>query len=398
MQTHKLVSVTSVLATSLLLGTGAAASEQSLQNQVDALTRQVQALSREATTPDRATSKWHLSGYMDAGLVITDSDTEEDHFASGHFNPAFHFQYSDRVFFESELEIETEDDGSTHMAIEYNAVNVILGDRATLVVGKWLSPVGQFQERLHPSWINKMASAPVGFGHGGIQPLSDIGVQVRGAVPMGGTYFTYAVAVGNGPQGGHHGLELEGFSEDNNSDKSFHGRLGFFPMNDLEIGVSYMQASAPGEEADTGPITDGDFDLFGADVAFTRGSWDIRAEYLDAELSSFYGREHHGDVTTSLIPSTDWTAWYAQLAYRIPEMNWEPAIRVGDLDIEGHFGGGEGVGSVDVGVNYWIAPSATFRVGVQRLSFDETGVDDETLVRLQFAYGFSRGGRFVMKT
>lgn len=366
----------------------AAASEQSLRAEIDALNNRVDQLSKVANSPDSADSKWHLSGYMDAGLVVTNSNTEEDRFVSGHFNPGFHFQHSDKVFFEAELEIETEGDGATNIAIEYSAINVILNDNATLVIGKWLSPVGQFQERLHPTWINRMATAPVGFGHGGIQPLSDVGVQLRGAVPVGKRYFTYVVAVGNGPQGGHHGAELEGFSEDDNSDKSFAGRLGFFPLDNLEVGVSLLTAGIRGEEADTGPITDGDFDLFGADFAYTpAGALEIRGEYLDAELGSFFGREHHGDTTTSLIDPTDWKAWYLQAAYRIPDSRLEPVIRFGDLEVEGHFAG-EGESRVDVGINYWVAPSAAFRLGYQRRSFDEPGEEDESLVQFQFAYGF----------
>lgn len=382
-----------VLSGSLLLlaAMPAASSEaddnQSLRGELDALSARIDQLSRDTSMPDRASSKWHLSGYMDAGLVITDLDTEEDSFVTGHFNPAFHFQFRDIVFFESELEIETEDDGSTNVTLEYSAINVILGDRATLVVGKWLSPVGQFQERLHPSWINKMSSAPAGFGHGGIQPLSDVGVQLRGAIPVGSTYFTYVAAVGNGPQGGHHGLELEGFAQDNNSNKAVSGRLGYFLMPELEIGISYMSAKSPGEEADEGPVTEGDFDLYGVDVAYTKGNWDARAEYLNAELGSFFGRVSHSDVSTRLIPSTDWTAWYAQLAYRISGTRLEPVIRFGDLKIDGNFEG-DGESRIDAGLNYWIAPSVVLRADVQRREFDEPGTDDETLIKLQFAYGF----------
>lgn len=365
----------------------AAAGQDSMRAEIDMLKQRLDVLSKQANEPDRSSSKWHMSGYMDAGLEITDRDNAEDSFVAGHFNPAFHFQYKDRVFFESEIEMATEEDGSTEVALEYSAVNVILGDHATLVVGKWLSPVGQFQERLHPTWINKFASAPVGFGHGGIQPLSDVGVQLRGAIPAGGTYFTYVVAVGNGPQGGHHGPELEGFGADNNSDKAVQGRLGFFPSPNFEVGVSFLQGSLPGEPADTGPVTDADIDLYGVDAAYTKANWDVRVEYLNAEMTDFFGKEGHADVATSLIPGTDWTAWYAQVAYRISGSNFEPVIRVGDLDIDGHFEG-DGEDQIAVGLNYWMGPSANFRINVVDRSFDEAGAEDETLVQLQFAYGF----------
>jgi len=371
-----------------------ASNEQSLKDQVDELSRRVEVLSsqldatsREARAEDRADSKWNVTGYMNAGFTSSNADGEEDHFSSGQFNPIFHYQHKDRLFFESELEMETGEEGDTEVDLEYSALNVFLGDRATLVIGKWLSPIGQFQERLHPSWINKLPTAPAGYGHGGIQPLSDVGVQLRGTIPVGGTYMSYVVAVGNGPRGGHHGLELEGFPEDNNSNKSLAGRLGFFINPSLEVGVSWMTAKSPGEEADTGPVTEGDYDLWGVDAAYTKGNWNVRAEYLDSKLSSFYGQAHHTDAATSLIPKTDWKTWYAQAAYRIPDSRLEPVVRYGDFTIDGFFEG-DGEKRTDIGLNFWLAPSAAIKMAVERRNFEDPAADDESLVQVQFTYGF----------
>lgn len=365
--------------------------EEAEKNAAEAGTKAEQA-SHEVLSFDRAASKWHMSGYMDAGYTTTDTD-EPTHFFAGHFNPAFHFQLYDNIFFESEVEFETDEDGATEIALEYAHMNIMLHDYVTLLVGKWLSPVGQFQERLHPSWINKMGNAPLGFAHGGIQPLSEVGMQVRGGIPVGDMIFTYAVGVGNGPQGGHHGVELEGFNSDKDG-KSVSGRVAILPLPYLEIGGSFMFADVLGEEADLGRITSGDYELWGFDAAFTKDQWDVRFEYLDSELGSFWGREHHGDVMTSLIPESEWNAWYIQGAYRLSGISQspiisrlEPVIRYGEFDTEGFFAEGD-EDRFNIGLNYWFAPSAVGRVVVEWRDFEDPTEEDLTTLQIQFAYGF----------
>jgi len=103
----------------------------------------------------RPATSWHLAGYADVGFEAVSGDTK-DTFVAGKFNPSFHFQFKDWIMFESELEIETSDEGETEIAVEYSQLNFLVHDNVTLVVGKFLSPIGQFQERLHPSWINRV--------------------------------------------------------------------------------------------------------------------------------------------------------------------------------------------------------------------------------------------------
>ena len=166
------------------------------------------------------------------------------------FNPAFHFQYQDLVLFEAEAEIENTDEG-TEFVLEYAQANIMAHPNAVVVIGQFLSPVGQFQERLHPSWINRMADAPAGFGHDGVQPGSDMGVMVRGGFNLEPGLLTYSVALGNGPRVSHEGgLALEAFNRDDNDDKAISGRVGFLPMPGLEFGASFLSGRVSGVEAE----------------------------------------------------------------------------------------------------------------------------------------------------
>lgn len=358
--------------------------DDALEERVEKLEKKLEAVKKDARSWERAYTKWHLAGYTDVSFTSISGDGEEDSFGVGHFNPSFHWLYKDILLFEAELQFELED-GETNTELEYADLNFFVNDRLTVVAGKWLSPVGQFQERLHPTWINKLPDPPAGFGHGGAQPLSDVGVQARGGIPVGNSTLTYALGVGNGPQGGHHGPELEGFTEDNNSNKAISGRVGFLPMPGLEVGGSFLTAKIPGEEPPAGGATDGDFDLFGLDASYTRGSWTIRTEYLDSTLDEHQGAGAHGAEAATTIPETDWTAWYAQASRKFGK--WEPVARIGEFEADGNERWEEDNQSYwSVGLNYNLAPSAIGKLAFTSADPDEGG-DFETYT-VQFAYGF----------
>lgn len=371
---------------------------QAAKREAEAARRNTEKAIKKASLESVTSSKWHLAGYMTANFTETDAGNISSSFGSLKFNPIIHYQYSDFVLFEGEIAFELEDDGTTKTSLEYASIDILAQDWVTIVAGQFLSPVGQFQERLHPGWINKLPDAPAGFGHGGAQPLSDLGVMARGGVPVSDMILSYSVAVGNGPRVGHHGPELEAFGTDDNNNKAVSGRVGIQPMPHLEIGASFLTAQLKGEEATSGPVTEGDYDLWGVDVAFTKGAWDIRAEYLKSKLGSFFGSESHGDATTSLIPSTEWEAWYVQLAYQLSGItktqfvrNLELVARYGEIDVKGH---GEFVeeGSPEkrysLGVNYLFAPAVMLKTGLSWREFKEQGAEDAVEFKAQIAYGF----------
>ncbi len=351
-------------------------------------------------------NSWHLAGYADVGIEFDDSGNT---FTSGKFNPSLHFQYKDLILFESELEIETSDLGETELALEYSQLNFLLHDNLVLVAGKFLSPVGQFQERLHPSWINRVADAPVGFGHGGVQPLSDVGLMVRGGVPVAGRKFTYALAVGNGPRVGHHGVEAEGFGRDDNKNKAFSGRLAFFPTDQLEIGGSFLTAKVSPEAevvadehdeavmmvsiADAADEAQGDYNLWGFDAAYTKGNWDIRGEYLGADLKGLVDEDEPDEGPRTL----SWKTWYAQVAYRLSGLSdssfvdrLEPVIRYGELKASGDEDLEEDSNEKrwNFGLNYWVTPSVVVKTGLELRNYEAEDRDDDTRLQFQLSYGF----------
>ncbi|PHR62822.1 MAG: hypothetical protein COA47_01830 [Robiginitomaculum sp.] len=347
-------------------------------------------------------SKWHLAGYADVGFVGSNGPNA-DSFVTGKFNPSFHFQYKDKLIFESELEFLTTSDGKTEIELEYSQVDLFLNDNMTLVMGKFLSPIGQFQERLHPSWINRIQGAPAGFGHDGIQPASDTGFQLRGIIPLAKSKWTYAIAVGNGPRtNSEGGVAFEGVGRDDNRNKSVGGRVGFFPTPYLEIGGSYlttrvngyMGPGAPGLILG-GPI-DARYELWGFDASLTKGALAARVEYLSSNRDMLFSSTLE-DPAGILLPELGMEAWYGQVSYRLSKIGdsdfihkLEPVIRYGEFRISGQNELEEenAQNRLNIGLNYWLSPTIVTKAGLEWRDFTVAGVDSETLYQFQMAYGF----------
>jgi len=193
--------------------------------------------------PKPGNSKFMLRGYSDATFLSND---EESTFGNARIIPVFLYQQSDKLFYEGELEFAYED-GEVEIAVEYANFYYSLAPNVHLRAGKILVPFGIFFDRLHPSWINRLPTNPLGYGHDGLLPTSDLGVELRGASYLGNMKFNYSLYVTNGPRikdGSEEpdevGMIVHNPIEDNNNNKAIGGRLGLFPLRDqsLELGFS----------------------------------------------------------------------------------------------------------------------------------------------------------------
>ena len=233
-------------------------------------------------------SRFLLRGYAHSGF---EKFEEGSSFVGGSFNPIFLWQQSDRLLFEAELEVELEN-GTTRLGLEYANMSFILSKRAIVRVGQFLIPFGIFAERLHPRWINRLPSNPLGFSHGEqVGPSSALGVELRGGAPVGSGKINYSVYVINGPTLNDGSVEAEEVGqlhydnyEDNNDNKAIGGRLGILPFSSsaLELGVSAQMANV----GDRGSVYENTgAQLFAVDVSFVKNITplksivDIKAQY-----------------------------------------------------------------------------------------------------------------------
>jgi len=377
---------------------------ESMQQEMDELRQQLKnTVTKEEVNEVKQTissaSEWrqpdtliHMAGYADVGY--TDTESEDGSFNVGTFAPIFHFQYRDIAMLEAELELEVGDDGETETNLEYLTIDWFLNDYMTLVAGKFLSPIGQFRQNLHPSWINKLPSAPPGFGHDGAAPVSDVGFQLRGGFPVGNVRTNFAIFASNGPElkteleGGEYeldGVEAEGFGTDSDGEKTYGARLGIIPVAGFELGLSAATGKATVTSVEDGDSSllsgEGarDYDVIGADFNWQIDAFNLRGEYVETEVGADNGSG------TAASEGAIWETWYTQGTYRLSQSKWELVARYTDFDSPHD---SKDQKQWALGVNYLVTNNFIAKLGHEfNDGMSDTDADKDRLL-FQLAYGF----------
>ena len=292
----------------------------------------------------------------------------------------------------------------TEIDLEYSNLSYIVNDYLTLKGGRFLSPFGTFSERLHPGWINKLPDAPLPFGHTGIAPTSELGLQASGGFPAGPTKFNYAVYVSNGPRlnTGEDEPEEAGLLHfDNNTDinnnKAVGTRIGFLPIPELELGYSVQYARVrEGGGADAW--------LHSVDLGYVRdskllkGVIDVRSQWVWSKVDDVTFDPDGSLGFGPLDFNNKRDGGYAQLAYRPSKFenkflqNLEGVFR---WDMINNPSGAPEETDFDekrwtFGLNYWLGPStvvkAAYQFGDRRVPGE--GKENVNAILLQAAMGF----------
>jgi len=326
----------------------------------------------------------HMSGFADVGYASAEGTPGS--FSMGSFSPIFHYQFADSFMLEAELDFQLDEAGATEAGVDYMTIDWFVNDYAALIAGKFLSPLGQFRQNLHPSWINKMAAAPAGFGHDQAAPNADVGIMVRGGYLMkSSNSVNYALYVANGPTleddggGGIEMIETPGLNVDGDGKKVFGGRFGFYmPKPRVDIGVS-LAGGQIAVRTSTNPFAyeaPRSYGVLGADFTWRIASLDIRGEYIQQE---------YGALAGSVAPAAGkWAAWYVQTAYRVPTTNWEGVLRYGSYDTPDP---AKDVNQATIGVNYLFASNLVAKLNYEQNTNPGGGVAPNRLL-VQMAYGF----------
>lgn len=196
-------------------------------------------------------TKGLITGSAFVDFSINEKNPVKTNFSSAGFSPIFLWKLSDKLFFESELEIQIAN-GNTGIDLEYAKFSYVLNQYITIGAGRMLTPFGAYVERLHPTFIERFPNPPLLMHHMDGMPAigpngAELGVDFRGGIQLGNSKMNYVFYVSNGPSLNDGSgdpmmagiLEYENFN-DNNSNKSVGGRVGFLPFSNssLEIGVS----------------------------------------------------------------------------------------------------------------------------------------------------------------
>lgn len=375
-----------------LISSAAVFGQQYNQAYVDS----IMAESNNKPQTEQRSQKFLLTGYMSAGVKI---GKEETSFNNTSFNPIFLWKPSDRILVEAELETELEGD-ETEINLEYINASYFVNKYITLRAGKFLTPYGIYIDRLHPAWINKLPSAPLGYGHDGVGPSADIGFDVRGGIPLGASKLNYSFYVSNGPtlntgddepeEGGFLGYEN---SEDNNKSKAIGGRLGFLPFSNssLEIGGSFQNGKVGSRESEYEKIGAQQYALdltYVKQLEFLKGLLDIKAQknWVNVDQADYIDWDDPSGSTTYTFVNKR-NSLFAQAAYR-PTMapskvlkRTELVFRYSELNPPAGSKEPEQMKQYTYGINYWFNWRTAFKAAYQKQEGDNAFL-------LQIAVGF----------
>ena len=311
-------------------------------------------------------------------------------------SPVLLYTMGQDILFETELEFGLTG-AATTTTLEYAQIDYLGFENVQIIAGKFLLPFGVFGERIHPTWINKLPTGPVLYGHAhggvaedGLLPImSDAGAMVRWTQTLGSRfrldvsgYVTQGPRLGEEEEDHDDGAEAHDPTDedddhappvafgvsftDNNRDKMVGGRVGLLRGGAF---ATYLSAFHGGYD-ESGVL---DYQGGAASVEWRGGGFELRGEYV-ATRQEFVVDEAQEKLARS--------GYYAQISKRINA--WEPVIRWGDLNdgsvagvttIEGHH-------ELALGLNYWLRPTIPIKLAWE--------IHQERVDRLyvQWAYGF----------
>ncbi len=339
------------------------------------------------------------SGYGPAAPVPPDSRDANSSFAAT-FNPIFLWKLSDRLLFEGEMELELEG-SETSTALEMAQISYLLNDYMTIGAGKFLNPADYFVERQHMAWVNKLPDKPLAV-YDGLMPESLLGVQVRGGIPVGPTKIGYAFFAANAPAlttspaDPANPVELGTLSFDNFDNSNGHisvgGRVGFYPMPQLEIGYGFQTAAVGPRGSDVNALLQSVDLSYVRDSDVLKGTVNLRGQWVWSQVDRYTYDPSGSGGFGPLTFSNNRNGGYAQLAYRpskfenIVVKNLEPVVRY-DMINQKKTPVGFDERRFTVGLNYWLGPSTVVKVAYEFDRQNGAGQNGDAFFT-QFALGF----------
>ena len=346
------------------------------------------------------------------------------------FSPIILWKLSNRFFIECELEAASER-GKSHIKLGYADISFTLNKYITIVAGNFLTPLGTYQERLHPMWINKFPDIPIGFGHDDLLPVTENGINVRGGFGVLKSKLNYALFVSNGPalSDGDHIPKTEGkllyeneedtsvfgflnFNNyrDNNFNKAIGGRIGILPFynSSLEVGV-WVESAIVGEKYDehsdtsTSHIDAPDYSnvrstLYGFDfsymknVAFLKGVIDIKGQWNTIKTgdAQYLNKYDTSGVVLLYYFNNKSIDFYTQCAYRLLSFDnnilnkSEICLRYSYIKTPKGSMWESDIKQFTIGINYWLNWHSVFKLALQT----ENGTREKQVLFFQWAMGF----------
>jgi hypothetical protein len=264
-------------------------------------------------------------------------------FALADFAPIFLFRAADNVLFEVGVDITLQNNApngggaTTTFDLSFAQLDYLYNDYVTVVAGLMVLPLGTYSER-GAGWLNKIPSSPLARD---FLPGNGVGVQLRGAIPVGqsGANFTYSAYGVNGPGsvdgsgnadqldlGGNVGIKSDGTMGNLHSNPSGGGRLAFFvpfnPHYDVELGVSGQggEWDDAGNRLWRGLVVDA--------AVHISPYFELKGEYINTRVET--------DDMGTIQPRGGWV----QAGYKLAGLNLDveiPLIKISNIELVGRY-------------------------------------------------------------
>lgn len=291
-------------------------------------------------------------------------------FSTPDFSPYFLLQLNDRFFLEANIDIS-----NAGVAVAEAQADFIATDWLTVRVGRFITPIGFFNERLNHEWINRLPDIPLMFRQVALTSDTD-GVQLRGAAYLWDTpvKIEYSLYGGNGLQLGaapasyNDTANLQGIEggPDEVAVKALGARVGFWvPECGLHGGVStYFNGRYT-------PAASDQFNLWQLDLGYRHGNWDAQFEYADVyqQATSYIGnniRRHgfYAQVAYRALDADNFFLQKCEVALRYSKV-WFKGIDPTQVDLTAGVDAPVDRDQWTVGFNYYFYPSMALRLAYE---------------------------------
>jgi len=347
------------------------------------------------------------TGWFGYGALLNNKSKTDvtNSFNTYGFSPVVLWKLSKRLFFESEIEI-----GDDEFELEFAKLSFIVNDYIIIGAGRMLSPFGAYAENWEPKFVERFPNPP------GIDDESHLfhgaimGVDVRGAFPLGPTQLNYVVYVSNGPilDQSTGMIQWENIMDENNNNKAFGGRIGFLPLSNssLEIGFSLKHGIA-GDQGDPVykniGVTAWAADLnYVTDIKPLKSTITLRGQFNSQKVDNAYYPLEEGDRANDTIYTFDnkKQVYFAQFSIR-PSLvkskffkNLEMLVRFNSLTdpkdatwgAKDKNGNGGTIYRTDFGITYWMLWKASLRLAYETTKMPDNSKENAFLAEVVYAF------------
>ena len=326
-------------------------------------------------------SRTSIGGYGELHYNNIDSNNgDSDEIDFHRFVLYFNHEFSDRVKFFSEFELEhslASSDGPGEVELEQAYVDVALKDNMSARAGLFLVPVGILNETHEPPTFYGVERNDV---ENIILPSTwwEAGASLHGYFENG---ISWDLAMHSGlamPTDGGGAFRVRSgrqkVAEALASDPAYTARLRYTGVPGLELAASYQYQSDPSQVAGDG-LDSGQ--LFTAHANWQRGSFGLRA---------LYGGWKFDGAAVEAADADRQHGWYVEPSYRLTQ-DWGIYARYEDLDgarARDKFTQNE------FGINYWLTEGVVLKMDYRNRDHelvDEQG-RDFSAIDLGFGYAF----------